>query len=124
VSRENYYPSKIAAPILTEMCLEFFTILQSEGYYTGLYVNNEFLNNILQTENMIELFEIWYARYPASSDSQWDVEKYGAHLGMWQYSDKGSFASVPDSPLDLNYAYKDYPTLIRQYGFNGYSAEE
>ncbi len=126
----EYYPSEIAAPILTEMCLTFFSELQKEGYYTGLYVNNEFLFNILQTDNMIELFEIWYARYPSAAaytwnaeDNEtfvWNTEKYGETLGMWQYCYTGIFDSISGS-LDFNYAYKDYPTIIKYYGFNGYS---
>ncbi|MBO5280463.1 MAG: hypothetical protein J6B55_04485, partial [Clostridia bacterium] len=45
--------------VLTEMCVTFFSILQKNGYYTGLYVNHEWLHNILQTEKMLDLFEIW-----------------------------------------------------------------
>ena len=128
----DYYPSEIAAPILTEMCLTFFDMLQKEGYYTGLYVNNEFLFNVLQTDNMIELFEIWYARYPSLSDYEWNadnetfvwnVEKYGETLGMWQYCCTGLFDALTGH-LDFNYAYKDYPSIIKYYGFNGYSVED
>ncbi|MBE6684468.1 MAG: hypothetical protein E7592_02310 [Ruminococcaceae bacterium] len=128
----NYYPSEIAAPILTEMCLTFFSELQKQGYYTGLYVNNNFLFNILQTDNMIELFDIWYARYPSDVDYEWNAEdnetfvwnteKYGEPLGMWQYCCTGTFDSISGA-LDFNYAYKDYPTIIKYYGFNGFSDE-
>ncbi len=130
---EGYMPSEIAAPILTEMCLSFFSELQKNGYYTGLYVNNEFLFNILQTENMIELFEIWYARYPSvdpyvwnPEDSEsfvWNADKYGAHLGMWQYSMTGSLAPIT-TEVDFNYSYKDYPTLIKTHGFNGLTPDD
>ena len=126
---EDYYASNIASPILTEMCITFFAELQKEGYYTGLYVNNEFLFNILQTDNMIELFEIWYARYPISTPYVWDTnddstfvwncEKYGDHLGMWQYCWKGLLPPI-ETEVDFNYAYKDYPKIIKSYGFNGY----
>ena len=115
------------------MCLTFFSTLQKEGYYTGLYVNNEFLFNIMQTENMIELFEIWYARYPSDDPLEWnpddlesrvrDTEKYGEHLGMWQYCQSGSLPPIA-TVVDFNYAYKDYPTLIKSYGFNGFSLED
>lgn len=126
---EGYFASRIAAPILTEMCLTFFSRLQSEGYYTGLYVNNEFLYNILQTDNVIELFEIWYARYPvgasyqwSSSDNSsfvWNEEKYGKTLGMWQYTRLGLLPPI-EGEVDFNFAYKDYPALIKAQGFNGY----
>lgn len=123
VPNEDYYPSQIPSPVLTEMCLNFFSILQKNGYYTGLYVNNEFLFNIMQTEHMIDMFEIWYARYPSGTEYIWDVNKYGEHLGMWQYSDKGSIAEIPDMPFDFNFAYKNYPSIIKKYGFNGFSSK-
>ncbi|MBE6583708.1 MAG: hypothetical protein E7649_01820 [Ruminococcaceae bacterium] len=110
---------------LTQMCVEFFTVLQRAGYYTGLYVNNEWLTQKIQTDVALSKFEIWYARYPGASDSEiiWNTELYGAHLGMWQYSDKGEFEAIPDIPFDLNYAYKDYPAIITAGGFNGYDAD-
>ena len=126
---EDYHPENIASPILTEMLLTFFTTLQREGYYTGLYVNNEFLFNILQTDNIIELFEIWYARPPRlesyiwnPEDTEsfvWNTEKYGEHLGMWQYCWTGKLPPI-DTDVDFNYSYKDYPSIIKQHGFNGY----
>ncbi len=106
---------------LTEMCMEFFNILQKAGYYTGLYINHDWLYNVLQTERVIDNFEIWYARHVESSSPSWDVNFSGQHLGMWQYSAKGSFASVPNIPFDMNYSYKDYPSIIKSYGFNGFS---
>lgn len=133
VPKEDYYPSRIASPILTEMCLSFFSELQKHGYYTGLYVNNEFLFNILQTENMIDLFEIWYARYPSydavewngetMNETVWNTQKYGEHLGMWQFSRLGKLAPIVGD-VDFNYAYKDYPALIAKNGFNGLIPEE
>ena len=129
VPKENYYPSQIASPILTEMCLNFCSILQKAGYYTGLYVNNEFLFNIMQTENMLKLFDIWYARYPSSESYEWDpddvstfvwnTEDYGEHLGMWQYTRLGVLQPIYGD-VDFNYSYKDYPSLIKAQKFNGF----
>ncbi len=133
VRKEDYYPSEIASPIITEMCLTFFSALQKENYYTGLYVSNEFLFNIMQTENMIELFEIWYSRYPSKEHFDWnaddlesfvwDTEKYGETLGMWQYCKTGKLSPIVGA-VDFDYSYKDYPTLIKSNGFNGFSLVE
>ena len=127
VPSEDYYPSQIASPILTEMCLTFFSTLQSEGYYTGLYVNNDFLFNVLQTENMIDLFEIWYARYPSLDAYEWNTETfkeftYGDTFGMWQYTMTGKLTPLVGD-VDFNYAYKDFPSIIKNHGFNGKVAE-
>lgn len=131
----SYKPSEIAAPILTEMCLEFFSILQAEGYYTGLYINNELLYNIMQTANMIDLFDIWYARYPYAAEGDdftvdnnsswkdaWVVDENGAprRFGMWQYSMTGVLEGITES-VDFNYSYKDYPKIICELGMNGFT---
>ena len=44
---------------------------------------------------------------------------------MWQYSSTGIIPNsgiLKNQTVDLNYAYKDYPSIIKKYGFNGYSA--
>lgn len=109
----------IEPSILTEMCVTFFGILQENGYYTGLYVNNSWLQNILQTEKILDLFEIWYARYPLNTNNfVWNTNQYGPHLGMWQYTDNGTLPSL--KKVDMNFAYKDYPAIIKALGLNGY----
>ena len=106
--------------ILTEMCVTFISILQENGYYAGLYVNHEWLYNILQTEKMLDLFEIWYARYPQNvTEYVWNTAEFGEQLGMWQYTDKGSLNAIPEMNVDMNYAYKDYPAIIKALGLNG-----
>lgn len=106
----------------TEICMEFFSNLQSNGYYTGLYLNNTWLSEKVQTETVLQKFDVWYARYPAepTAEPAWDIEKYGAHLGMWQYSDSGSVDGI-EGNVDMLLCYKDYPRIISEYKLNGYN---
>ena len=39
---------------------------------------------------------------------------------MWQYSSKGSLPGI-NGNCDMNYAYKDYPSIIKKAGLNGYT---
>ncbi|MGM9644153.1 MAG: GH25 family lysozyme [Eubacteriales bacterium] len=123
---EDETQKSIDSAILNEMCIEFFTILQRAGYYTGLYVNNEWLYNVIDTETALSRFEIWYARYPATADGEeptWNVEQNGQHLGMWQYTDSGTIEGIDASVFDFSFSYKDYPALIKDGGFNGYESD-
>lgn len=116
----------IDAPTLNEMCVAFFTTLQRAGYYTGLYVNDEWLNNVIDTATALSRFEIWYARYPTLTEGEiyeWNTEEFGETLGIWQYTDSGVIDGIAHTVFDLNYSYKDYPTLIKEYGFNGYEGD-
>lgn len=114
----------LGSSMLHQMCVEFFSILQRAGYYTGLYVNDEWLVNVINTEKALSMFDIWYARYPSGTDEYiWDTDEFGECLGMWQYTDKGSIESLPSKVFDLNFCYIDYPSIIREGGFNGYSSD-
>ena len=92
--------------ILNEMCMTFFTTLQRAGYYTGLYVNDEWLYNLIDKETALSRFEIWYARYPKYEEGElptWNEEEFGKTLGMWQYTDNGTIDGI-DHTLILNIA--------------------
>ena len=114
---------------LTEICITFVSTLQQNGYYAAIYTNNNWLKNILHTDKITVLFDVWYARYLSATDivtqAVWNAEKYGKQMAMWQFSQTGVIdgLSRPDgTPIyfDLNYAYRDYPTLIRALGYNGF----
>ena len=39
---------------------------------------------------------------------------------MWQYSATGNVLGI-DTMVDLNYAYKDFPQIIEEGGYNNFS---
>ena len=104
---------------LSSMCEAFLCKLQQNGYYAGLYTNHTWLTTILDTARMVTLFDLWYARYPGTSMTTWNEEKYGKQLGMWQYSESGSIAGV-EGKFDLNYCYKYYAALMKKWRLNGF----
>lgn len=124
---EKYNLSKEA---LTDICVEFISILQENGYYAALYTNNDFLKNYLQEAKITTLFDVWYSR-PAYNEATGTVcnewswqEKFGAQMNMWQFSHTGkitdSAGNIILEKVDMSYAYKDYPSLIKGLGYNGF----
>ena len=109
--------------VISDMCAEFISMLQANGYYAGLYSNHNWLHNILDKETVFSTYEVWYARYPLTDDPVWDEKNYGKQLGMWQYSDNGSVDGI-DWPVDLNFAYKNYKEIMERWGLNGFGASE
>ena len=105
--------------LLGEMCAEFISILQSEGYYAGLYSNHNWLTYILDGAKIFTLYDVWYARYPLTEKPTWNEQKYGKQLGMWQYSEEGKIDGF-DCSFDLNYAYKNYKEIMIKWGLNGF----
>ncbi|MBO7303508.1 MAG: hypothetical protein J6U68_04925 [Clostridia bacterium] len=119
---ENYLAESLSKDSLTELITVFIEELQANGYYAGLYVNNNWLVNILDTQTILSRFDIWYARYPEVEDPTWNTQKYGKLLSMWQYSDKGIVEGF-HTEVDLDYCYRDYPALMKKWGLNGYEKE-
>lgn len=112
----------IGKNLLTDMCVAFICALQENGYYSGLYVNNNWLRNILDEPRVLTLFDIWYARYPLTDIPEWNFEKYGRQLGMWQFTEKGTINGF-SCYFDMNFSYKNYKELMIKWGLNGFNKE-
>lgn len=134
-SDEKIAQKGLTKDTLTDICCEFITILQENGYYAALYTNNKWLTNYLNADVLTELVDVWYARYPTTeeivNDAKWNDEWFGKQMAMWQFSSTGTIDGIKfssktndlgtdDVIFDLNYAYKDYPTLIKSLGYNGF----
>ena len=106
--------------------------MQENGYYGALYSNHDWLTERLNGEALKSAFDIWYARYPedrrknerpvsVSEAYAWNTEKYeSAEMGLWQYTDYGVIDGIDGIFFDFNYAFKDYSSIIKKYGYNGY----
>ncbi len=116
----------LGADTLTDFCVTFLTILQENGYYGALYSNHDWMTNRLHSDVLTSAFDIWYARYPSNNfvtptgSFTWNSATYGAQLGMWQYTCFGVIDGIEDIQFDFNYAYRDYPSIIKMFGYNGY----
>lgn len=119
---EDYLANSLSKDSLTELITVFIEELQTNGYYAALYVNDNWLNRILDTKTILERFDIWYARYPLTEDPIWNKELYGDQLSMWQFTELGVIEGITDK-IDLNYCYRDYPTLMKKWGLNGFIQE-
>lgn len=105
--------------LLTSMSRLFIETLQANGYYCGLYVNNNWLKNLLNTEKVTTWFDVWYARWPLSGEAVWPDSFGESRMGIWQYSAQGKIGTHA-ALFDMNVAFFDYPTYIKSLGYNGY----
>ena len=108
--------------LLTNMCIAFIEKLQSDGYFAALYTNNNWLENFYNKDLVLRRYDVWYARYLPQENicyPEWNLEKFGTTMGMWQYTDQGTIDGV-EGVFDLNLSYRDYPTIIKRYHYNGF----
>lgn len=113
--------------LLTDIAKTFMTIVQQAGYFVGLYTNPDWLKN-RQDINQLKDFDVWLAHWKATEKS-----KYNVPHGIWQYNVLGSEEDVRKGDatvvgsvsgingcIDVDYSYKDYPTIIKKRGLNGF----
>ncbi len=97
----------------TAICKAFCSELEKAGYYAGIYCSSDWMNSKLNYKELSE-YDHWAAQYGKTCTSK--------HVyGIWQYSSENAL-NIPGfgKSLDCNYCYKDYPTIIKKAGLNGY----
>lgn len=100
---------------LTPLIKTFCEIIENKGYYVSIYASTYWFKNNLILEDL-KLYDKWIAQWSSSVSVSY---KYG----MWQYSSTGKVNGLSGN-IDMNYAYIDYPTLMKQNGLNGFEKIE
>lgn len=112
---EDKSQENLGKTTLTNMVISFGEILEKAKYWCSVYCNLNWFNNKLDDSKLIR-FDHWVAQWSSScSYSNKSV------LGMWQYSATGRVNGIAGN-VDLDIAYKDYPTLIRKNKLNGFTS--
>lgn len=62
---------------------------------------------------MAKRYALWVAEYGSRCN-------YGGSYGIWQYSSTGRVSGISGN-VDMDYAYIDYPSIMKSGGFNGYT---
>lgn len=98
----------------------FMDTVEKAGYYVMLYMSASPLTRLYNyAPDVIGKYDAWAA--------QWKAEKpsYPGSCGIWQYDVTGA-GEVPgvSTRCDVNYAYKDYPAIIKAAGLNGWAADK
>ena len=97
----------------SELVDAFLTVLEQAGYYAGLYCSTSYLNGYV-SESVRKRYTIWCADYRGSCG-------YTGDYGIWQ-SGTCTIYGI-DTEVDLDYAYIDYPKIIKNAGLNGFSGQ-
>ena len=108
---EDQSQQKLEKSILTDMAKAFLSTVEEAGYYAMLYANKYWLTGLLDMSRLSE-YDVWLAQWSAAPS-------YSGSYGMWQCSASGSVPGISGA-VDLDYAYRDYPVLIKDAGLNGW----
>ena len=97
------------------MVRAFCEVLEKNGYWVGLYTSRSVLNTHIE-DDIKTRYALWVAEWGSKLN-------YSGAVGIWQYSDKGSVDGITGN-VDLDEAYIDYATKVKNAGKNGYGKAE
>lgn len=114
IDLESTSPSDKAGA--TQACIGFCETMEAAGYYCGIYASDTagFIDRLDQSK--LKGYDKWVARYSGKPTRTPDY-------GMWQSTDKSVVRGIYGN-VDRNESYKDYPTIIKSNGLNGFKKEE
>lgn len=98
---------------ITEATIAFCNELEANGYFAGVYGStySGFVDRM--DDSKLHGYTHWVAQYGKSCE-------YRGTIGIWQYSSKGKVAGI-NGNVDVDMCYIDFPKIIKDKGFNGYS---
>lgn len=100
---------------VSEIVFAFCDKLEKAGYWVAVYSFASMLTNQINYDR-IKRFDCWVAHTGVTKPS------YSKPYGIWQYSHKGTVEGI-NGAVDLNVAYRDYPSLICTAKLNGFNID-
>ena len=103
---------------ITEIVKTFIEGIRAAGYYPMLYTGLYWLGSYID-KSVYMSCDLWIAQWNSA------CQYTGDNLGMWQYGgetnliESNSIAGV--GVIDKDLCYRDYPTIIKSGGYNGWA---
>ena len=97
---------------VSDIIRAFCGIVEKAGYYVCVYANKYWLDNFID-EECKRKYDTWLAQWSEKAT-------YDGNYGIWQYSSQGNIDGI-SGRVDLDESYKDYYSIIKANGLNGFS---
>jgi len=107
---EDNSQRNLSRETLTDIVIAFCDKLEKSGYYVCLYSNADWIKNHLDMERLKQ-YDLWFAHYSNTPGRD--------GIGMWQYSSGGKVNGIRTA-VDLDFAYRDYPKIMKKSSLNGF----
>ncbi len=88
----------------------FMDSMRADGYFTNLYTNIDYIKTGRFTADTLSKYDVWLADYSGGPDYPCGIQQTGS---------TGKVAGI-NGNVDMDVSLKDYPTIIRAGGYNGF----
>ena len=97
---------------VSDVIRAFCETVEKAGYYVCVYANKYWLDNFVD-DDCKRKYDTWLAQWSEKAT-------YDGNYGIWQYSSQGNIDGIAGR-VDLEESYKDYYSIIKANGINGFS---
>lgn len=99
--------------LITDMAVAFLQELENGGWYAMNYTDLDYYYNQFIADRLAP-YDLWLADYNGVTNLP---------CGMQQTGDSAQINGIESDSIDTDLAFKDYPSIIRRNGLNGYKKE-
>ena len=104
--------------LLTDIIQAYCNILEQAGYYVGIYSTYSYLKSYTHIDKL-DKYDKWIAQWSSKCTCP-------KSYGMWQFggeTNKLRSNKIAGLTCDQDYAYKDYPAIVKNAGLNGFKKD-
>lgn len=98
---------------ITEATIAFCETMEAAGYFVGIYGSTDSGFHKRMDDSRLTAYTHWVAQYASKCT-------YSGSYGIWQHSSSGRVSGISGN-VDMDLSYVDYPSAIKNGGFNGYA---
>lgn len=99
----------------TDIVKAWSEVIEEKGYFAGVYTNQNTFDKEINGKELEKLYTQWRAK--------WTTINNRPNTPMWQFGGETNLIrsnKIAGYVCDQNYCYVDFPTIIKEKGFNGY----
>jgi GH25 family lysozyme M1 (1,4-beta-N-acetylmuramidase) len=109
---EERSQAKLGKTKISAVATAFCSTVEKAGYYVSIYSSKSWVESYY-TADVLSKYDIWMAQWASKCT-------YVGDYGMWQYTSDGTVSGI-NGRVDCNISYRDYPTIIKKAGLNGFN---
>lgn len=102
----------------TEIIKAWAETIENAGYFAGIYMNQSCFENEVLVNELASLYSQWRAKWTTEDRKPNGVQ-------MWQFGGETNLIrsnKIAGYVCDQDYAYEDFPTIIKSASLNGFNA--
>ena len=108
---EERSQAKLGKTKISAVATAFCSTVEKAGYYVAIYSSKSWVESYY-TADVLNKYDLWMAQWTSKCT-------YVGDYGMWQYTSDGTVPGI-NGRVDCNISYRDYPTIIKKAGLNGF----